>query len=133
MKDIDPKLENISTKIRDRLFASDETENYSSVILTVMIISVILTLVRVMQECNMSKIKLFNKKEKAYFMKKEIQNVCIKKNVFNMWRLNKILKQKLTAEDYKLYGKQLKNAILDVGANLTEEESVALIEASNNV
>ena len=133
MKDIDPKLENISTKIRDRLFASDETENYSSVILTVMIISVILTLVRVMQECNMSKIKLFNKKEKAYFMKKEIQNVCIKKNVFNMWRLNKILKQKLTNEDYKLYGKQLKTAILDVGANLTEEESLILMEASNNV
>ena len=88
MKDIDPKLENISTKIRDRLFASDETENYSSVILSVMIISVILTLVRVMQECNMSKIKLFNKKEKAYFMKKEIQNVCIKKSFKNF--LNKI-------------------------------------------
>lgn len=130
---IDPNLEKIADKIKSNILRDNSTEGYGSIILTVMIISVILTLVRVMQECNSSKLRLFNKKEKAYFMKKSIQKECIKKNILSMWRLNKILKQKLTTEDYKLYGKQLKNAILDVGANLTEEESVALMEASNNV
>ena len=112
---IDPNLEKIADKIKSNILRDNSTEGYGSIILTVMIISVILTLVRVMQECNSSKLRLFNKKEKAYFMKKSIQKECIKKNILSMWRLNKILKQKLTTEDYKLYGKQLKNAILDVG------------------
>jgi hypothetical protein len=64
-------------------------------------------------------------------MYNEIQNICIKRTLLNKWRLKKIIKDKLSTEDYKAYGLQLQDAIFSTGLELTEEESFTLVEAAN--
>lgn len=127
---IDPKLEKIAIKVMDKMDLS-KNDKYGNLILIVMIAGVMLTLIRTIQECHSQKVRLFNQKEKAQFMQEQVKEICIAKTFFNKWRLKKILKQKLSTEDYKLYGPQLINAILDTGAELNEEESYTLMEAAN--
>ena len=64
-------------------------------------------------------------------MRNEVRSMCISRTMLNKWRLRKIIKEKLSPEDYKTYGDQLRNAILDTGVDLTEEESYTLVEAAN--
>lgn len=127
---IDPKLEAIGIKIANKLNVVQK-DKYGSVILILMIISIVISLIRVIQECHKNKLVNFGSKEKAELLCGEIQNICIKKSLFNKIKLKKILKEKLSPEDYKTYGYQLRDAILDSGAELTEEESFTLVEAAN--
>jgi hypothetical protein len=128
----DPKLEAIAAKVLKKMEKSGVTNNqYGSVIAIIMIIGVILTLVRIIQECNQTKLLKFNNKEKAKLMHNEIQGICIKRSLMNKWRLNRIIKQKLSPDDYKLYGTSLRDAIMDTGPELTEDETYALVEATN--
>ena len=92
-----------------------------------MVISIILTLVRVIQECN----KPDNKLSGVKMLNSSINNICVKKTWWNQMRLSRIIKKQLSKEDYKEYGNDLKNAILDCGISLTEDESLTLMEASN--
>jgi hypothetical protein len=127
------KLEKIANKVIKKINVPAQ-DQYQSVILVVMVISVILSLIRVVQECDNKKLKLLsNKKDQAQFMQQSVKNICIKKNLLNQWRLKKIIKQKLSPEDYKNLGDQLKKAIMDVGVDLTDDESLTLMEAANNV
>jgi hypothetical protein len=128
---IDPKLEAIANKVMDKMDLSSN-EKYGNIILVIMIVGIILSLVRVIQECNKSKLNIFSVRDKAKFMKDEMNSMCISRTFFNKWRLKKIIKEKLNSEDYKLYGTKLREAILDTGIDLTEEESYALMEAVNN-
>lgn len=127
---IDPKLEKIVAKVMDKMDLSNN-DKYGNLILIVMIAGVMLTLIRTIQECHSHKMGLFNKTDKAKFMQDQVKEICISKTFFNKWRLKKIVKQKLSSEDYKLYGTQLINAILDTGSELNEEESYTLMEAAN--
>ena len=127
------ELEKIANKVIKKINVPPQ-DQYQSVILVVMIISVILSLIRVMQECDNKKLKLLlNKKDQAQVMQQSVKNICIKRNLLNQWRLKKIIKQKLSPEDYKNLGDQLKKAIMDVGVDLTDDESLTLMEAANNV
>jgi hypothetical protein len=127
------ELEKIANKVIKKINVPPQ-DQYQSVILVVMVISVILSLIRVVQECDNKKLKLLsNKKDQAQFMQQSVKNICIKKNLLNQWRLKKIIKQKLSPEDYKNLGDQLKKAIMDVGVDLTDDESLTLMEAANNV
>ena len=127
------ELEKIANKVIKKINVPPQ-DQYQSVILVVMIISVILSLIRVVQECDNKKLKLLsNKKDQAQVMQQSVKNICIKKNLLNQWRLKKIIKQKLSPEDYKNLGDQLKKAIMDVGVDLTDDESLTLMEAANNV
>ena len=127
------ELEKIANKVIKKINVPPQ-DQYQSVILVVMIISVILSLIRVMQECDNKELKLLlNKKDQAQVMQQSVKNICIKWNLLNQWRLKKIIKQKLSPEDYKNLGDQLKKAIMDVGVDLTDDESLTLMEAANNV
>lgn len=127
------ELEKIANKVIKKINLPPQ-DQYQSVILVVMVISVILSLIRVMQECENKKLKLLlNKKDQAQVVQQSVKNICIKRNLLNQWRLKKIIKQKLSPEDYKNLGDQLKKAIMDVGVDLTDDESLTLMEAANNV
>lgn len=126
---IDPKLEAIANKVIDKMNV-EHTKRYGSVILILMVIGIILSLIRVIQECNANKTVSLNTYEQNNFVCSEIRTVCIKKNIFTQWRLKKIIKQKLSPEDYKEYGLSLQKAIMDTGINITEEETSTLIEAA---
>jgi hypothetical protein len=132
MSSIDPKLEAIATKVAAKIHSTNK-DKYGSIVLILMIISIILTLVRVIQECNKNRLISFNAHQRDKFMHNEMQNICIKRSLFNKWKLKKIIKEKLSVENYKEYGDQLRDAILDTGIDLTEEECFTLVEASKNV
>lgn len=128
--DVDPRLEAIAMKVMKKMNLSNEGK-YGNIIIVIMIIGMILTLIRIIQECNKNRLINFNKTEKTKFMHNEVQNICLKRTLLNKWRLKKIVKEKLSSEDYKTYGSQLQNAIFSAGAELTEEESFTLVEAAN--
>lgn len=127
---VDPRLESIALKVMDKMELSNKSDKYGNIIVVIMIIGIILTLVRIIQECN-SKFSVFDRNQQAKYMQEQIQSICISKNFINSWRLRRIIKEKLSAEDYKQYGDKLKTAILDTGVDITEEESCALVEATN--
>ena len=131
------KLELIATKIMNKMNIQDKSpsnlynKNSQSIILILMIIGIVLSLIRIIQECNKNKLRGLNKNKQAEAMQKEVTTICIKKNLLTMWRLNKIIKQKLSPEDYKLYGSELKKAIMETGPELTEDDIITLVEESN--
>lgn len=130
---VDPKLENIAKKVLDKMDLSSSSKNnkYGSVIAILMVISIIINLIRVIQACHSSEIGGRDRYQQAGFMYKEARKLCIARTMLNKWRLRTIIKNKLSPEDYKLYGNKLRDAILDTGANLTEDESLTLMEAAN--
>jgi hypothetical protein len=126
---IDPKLENIAQKVIAK--ANIKNENYSIDPITIIIvIGVILSLIRVIQECRANRRKN-EKMSEALDLRHTIVHLCLKDNWLNNYRLNKILKQHLSKKQYKEHGISLKKAIMEVGKNLNDEESLTLLEASN--
>lgn len=129
---VDPKLEAIALKVMNKMNLNNENNNnHSSIILIVMIIGVVLSLIRILQECNSSRLLGLNKEQKKKFMYDQVSSICIAKTFINKWRLKKIIKEKLSNEDYKLYGLKLRDAIMEAGTELTEEENLTLMEAAN--
>jgi hypothetical protein len=126
------KVESIAQKVLDKL-PSKTTENCGFDPLTIiLIISVLLTLVRVIQECRKKRTLLKDKREYASCVKRDIQDLVLKDSWLNNLRLNKILKKNLDSKQYKAYAQDLKQAIMDVGVNLTEDELINLMEAAND-
>jgi hypothetical protein len=131
------KLEAIAMKVVNKMNMSQpkhislSEKNSGSIILVLMIIGIILSLVRIIQECNKKKLSGLSLNKKALIMKKSIGEICIKNNLINSFRLNRIIKNKLSPEDYKLYGAELKRAIMEAGPELTEDETITLVEESH--
>lgn len=131
---IDPKLEAIAIKVMDKMnLPQKNTDKYSNIIIVLMIIGIILSLVRIIQECNKAQYGVLNKNDAAKRMKEQIHKVCISRTFLNKWRLRRIIREKLNDEDYDLYATQLREAILDTGVELSDDESYALVEAIDNV
>ena len=126
---IDPKLENIAQKVITK--ANIKNENYGiDPITIIVVIGVILSLIRVIQECRANR-KKNDKMSEALDLRHSIVHLCIKDNWLNKYRLNRILKQHLSKKQYQLYGLSLKNAIMEVGKQISDEESLTLMEAAN--
>ena len=128
---MDEKLKNLAEKIR-RVANIPEEENFGSVIAVLMIISIILTLVRVLQECNKSKLSTSSSKEDKYNLYgTELKHYSMRKGWFTKMRIKKILRQKMSKEQYNKYSIALLNALLTTGENLTDDEIVTLVENAN--
>lgn len=124
------KLKSIAEKVVSQV-PNKDPEKFGSIIMLLMVISIILTLVRVLQECNKSKIKLLNRKQKYEYFGQNIKDVTIKQSWFTKMTIKKIIRKELNREDYKEYGGPLMTAILNVGENLTEDEIITLVEAAH--
>jgi hypothetical protein len=126
---IDPKLENLAQKIITK--TNIKSENYGIDPITIIIvIGVILSLIRIIQECR-KKRKNLTRKDDALDLRHTIVNLSIKNNWLNNYRLNKILKQHLSKKQYIEYGESLKRAIMEVGKDLNDDESLTLLEINN--
>jgi len=126
------KLEKIAKKILVNV-DQKQNDNYGIDPITIIIvIGVILSLIRVIQECRKKRTLLKNKNELANVIKRDIQELVLKDSWFNNLRLKRILKQHLTKDQYKAYGIELQNSIMEVGINLTDEEICTLMEAAND-
>lgn len=124
------KLEKIASSIIDKIKPQD-TDNYSFVITVLMVISIILTLIRIIQECDKTKIGQFSQNEKYTYFELQIKEKTIKRSWFTKMMTKKAIRKQLSKDNYKEYGVALMNAILDSGANLTEDDVKTLVEASN--
>jgi hypothetical protein len=127
----DPKLKQIASKVL-RSANIPEDQKFGSVIAILMIISIILTLVRVLQECHKNKLTNASTAQDKYALYgTEMKNYSIKRGWFTKMRIKKVLRKELTKEDYAKYSFQLLNAILDSGSKITDDEIITLVENAN--
>ena len=124
-----PKLKVIAEKVLASV--PNPPETFGSIIAILMIISIILTVIRVLQECNKSKTSDMTMGDKGNLYCQEIKLFSKKRGWFTRLRIRKILKKKLNKEDYQKYAIKLTESLMDVGENITEEETLTLVEAAN--
>jgi len=125
------KLKNIAEKVR-RLANIPEEENFGSIIAILMIISIILTLVRVLQECNKNKLSQESTTQDKYSLYgTEMKQYSSSRGWFTKMRIKKILRQKMSREQYNKYSLPLLEALLSTGENLTDDDVVTLVENAN--
>lgn len=129
-KNYGDKLKVIAEKIL-RQTKIDRSETFGSVIAILMVISIILTAIRILQECNKNKLLGKLKTEKYTVYGNSIKELSKKRGWFTRMRIKKIIRRELNKEDYAKYALPLTEAILNVGETLTEDEIITLVEASN--
>lgn len=126
---VDPNLELIAQKVINKANIKNENHGFDPITI-IIVIGVILSLIRVIQECR-SKRRKNDKMTEALDLRHTIVNLTVKDNWLNNYRLNRILRQHLSKKQYQQYGVSLKNAIMEVGKNLDDNESLTLLEATN--
>lgn len=131
MNNIDPKLQKIAQKIINNTDHDPDDKEFGSVIVVLMIISLVFTLIRIIQECNKDRLKLFDKKSKCMYFKSEIQNLSFKKTWFTKRIIKKAIRKEMSKEHYNKYGISLMNALLKSGETITDDESITLVEVVN--
>lgn len=125
-------LEKIAKKVLNNMELPKDQEYGIDPLTIIIVISIIVNLIRVIQECKKNRKLIKDKNEYALLMKKDIQETILKDSWFNRIRLQRIIKQNLTKDQYKAYGKALQLSIMGTGINLTEDEIYTLTEAANN-
>lgn len=125
------KVKNVGERVMKQA-GIPEDEKFGSIIAILMVISIILTLIRVLQECNKNKLSLdCTAQDKCSLYGSEIKNYSVKKGWFTKLRIKKVLRQNMSKEQYSKYGMKFMIALLDNGENLKDDEIEALVEASN--
>lgn len=107
-----------------------QSQNYGSVIAILMVVSIILTSIRILQECNKTRNSL-SVADKCGFYKAQIRDLSKKRTWLTKLRLKRVIHKELNKEEYKQYGNELLNSLLDIGDTLTDEEITILVEAAN--
>ena len=121
------KLKEIASRVLQKAnYQSDdsvETDEHGSVIAVIMIISTMLTLIRIIQECNKNKDK--------QFYANRIRDFSVRRGWFTKMKIKRVLRRELAPEDYKKNAASLVNAILDEAATMKEEDLITLLESAN--
>jgi hypothetical protein len=126
------KLKSIAIKILNKTNVP-KTDNYGFTIVTIlMIISIILTCVRILQECNKNKLSAQSTAQDKYSMYGEqLHTFSERRGWFTKMRIKKILRREMKREDYEKYSLAILNALLETGEVLTDDEVATLVEAAN--
>lgn len=124
------KLNDIAQKVLNKIEPKDP-EKYGFVITILMIISIILTVIRVIQECNKNKLSSLSGSSREIYFADQIKQTAIRKTWFTKMMLKKAIRKELGSDTYKVYGTDLMNAILSTGDELTDDEFITLAEAVN--
>lgn len=104
---------------------------YTFVITVLMIISIILTCIRIIQECNKSKTDTFGCEAKNAYDAGQLRSILTKRSWFSKMKLKKIIRQELGKDLNKEYGSQVLESLLSTGDELKDEELYSLVEATN--
>lgn len=126
------KLKNIAIKILEKSSLKKE-DNYGFAIMTIlMIISIVLTCIRILQECNKNKLSSSCSPEDKYLLYGEqIKTFSKNRGWFTKMRIKKILRREMNHEDYNKYSLSILSALLDTGETLTDDDIKTLVEAAN--
>lgn len=123
-------LKNIANRVIDKI-PNKDPEKFGSVIIILTVISIILTLIRIWQGCNKSKLDALSKNQRHDYFGQDVKNISIKKTWYTKMVVKKAIRKELSKEEYKEYGVPLMNAIFQTGTNLTQNEINTLVEAAN--
>jgi len=124
------KINNIARKVlKDSNIPEDQ--NFGSVIAILMMVSIMLTVIRILQECNKNKTQNMTANDKCAVYGENIRSYSKKRGWFTRMRIKRIVKKQLNAEDFNKYGIKITEALLDTGENLTDDEVSTLVEAAN--
>lgn len=131
MNNDNPELEAIASKVLKQSNIPND-QKFGSVIAILMMISIILTVIRVLQECNKNKTHNMTASDKCAIYGENIRSYSKKRGWFTRMRIKRIVKKQLnSSEDYNKYGIKITEALLDTGENLKDEEVSTLVEAAN--
>lgn len=126
------KLKAIAIKILEKSRVPKEDSYGFAVVTILMIISIILTCVRILQECNKNKLSVQSTTEEKYAIYGEqLKEFSSRKGWFTKMRIKKILRREMGREDYEKYSLAILSALLETGEILTDDEVVTLVEAAN--
>lgn len=124
------QLKHIAQKIINNAGLTSD-EKFGSIIIILTIISIVLTAIRVLQECNKNKLQNASQAEKYAKYGADIKEFSNRRGWFTRMRIKKIIRKEFNKDDYTKYGLRLTEAILNIGETLTDEEIKTLVEASN--
>ena len=124
------KLEDIAYKVISKM-PNQSDERFGFVITVLMIISISLTLIRIIQECNKDKTENYSQLEKLSLMNQQVKSLSIRRSWFTKMTIKKIIRKEMSKEDYKMYGYDLMQAILNTAETLNEDEIKTLMETNN--
>ena len=110
----------------------ENTSNYGIDPLTIIIIiGILVNVIRVIQECRKDKDKNKTKQMQYAYMTTEVRSQATNCGWFTKRRIRKIIREKLTKEQYTKYGEALLQALLIVGVKATDEQVSSIMEYSN--
>jgi hypothetical protein len=126
------KLKAIAIKILGKSTVPKD-EVYGFAIVTIlMMISIILTCVRILQECNKNKLTSQSTAQDKYSIYGEqLHTFSERRGWFTKMRIKKILRREMKKEDYDKYSLSILNALLETGEILTDDEIQTLVENAN--
>lgn len=126
------KLKNIAVKILEKSNVPKENTYGFAIVTILMIISIVLTCVRILQECNKNKLSTLSTAQDKYLLYGEqIRSFSERRGWFTKMRIKKILRREMNKEDYEKYSLAILNALLETGEVLTDDDVVTLVEAAN--
>lgn len=121
--------ENIHQKI---LSKTEEKDRYGIDPLTIiLIIGIIVNVIRVIQECNKSKISKLQGSEEAELLNTDVKFRAMHGSFLTRWKLKGVIKKHLDKKQYKVYGDAMLKTLLEAGKNITKEELLAIMEYKN--
>lgn len=124
------ELNNIAKKVLKQANVPED-QKFGSIIAILMMISIILTVIRILQECNKNKTVGMTSKDKITTYGDSIRLFSKKRGWFTRMRIKRIVRRELTSEEYNKYGIKITEALLDTGESLTDGEVTTLVEAAN--
>ena len=125
------KLKNIAEDIRKQSNIPED-EEFGSIIAILMIISIVLTVIRVIQECNKNKLSTScTLEDKKNLYGEQIKYYSTNRSWLTKLRVKKIIRRKMSKDQYQKYGSVLLDSILNTGENLKDDEVITLVEAAN--
>jgi hypothetical protein len=126
------KLKTIAIKVLEKSNIPKEDSYGFAIVTILMIISIILTCIRILQECNKNKLSASSTESDKYNLYGEqLKTFSTKRGWFTKMRIKKILRREMTKEDYEKYSFAILSALLDTGEVLTDDEVITLVEAAN--
>ena len=126
MKEYPDRINEIASEVIQDIDPK-ESEKYG-IVTIIMIISITLTFIRIMQECEKNKTSNMSEDEKRQFVLGRIKTLSERKGWYTRMRIKKVLRQNLGKEVYKQYRDTMSNNILNIGSNLCEEDLKLLME-----
>jgi len=126
------KLKTIAIKILEKSTVPKEDKYGFAIVTILMIISIILTCVRILQECNKNKLSAQSTaQDKCSLYGEQLKSFSERRGWFTKMRIKKILRREMKREDYEKYSLAILNALLETGEVLTDDEVATLVEAAN--